>query len=149
MQGYNYTIPSTFTDKFDTSPCGNFSHPKYTVSMASVPYVRRSSKSSSDSASFSPPLVVVSKRKSFIVHIHTPLVAARYSPNKQVCRSLRSLYTNVRISPKARGLSSSRNRAALLSQAGADMARGIASWEQRQSSDLQNLVSQRGAEIFK
>lgn len=29
------------------------------------------------------------------------------------------------------------------------MARGIASWEQRQSSDLQNLVSQRGAEIFK
>ena len=53
-------------------------------------------------------ILVVSKRKSLIVHKHEPL-----------------------------------------SLAGADMARGIASWEQRQSSDLQNLVSQRGAEIFK
>ena len=94
-------------------------------------------------------LVVFSKRKSLIVHIHAPFATARHSPNKQVCSSLRLPCTNVRISPEARGLSSSRNRAALLSQAGADMARGIASWEQRQSSDLQNLVSQRGAEIFK
>ena len=94
-------------------------------------------------------ILVVSKRKSFIVHIHAPLAAARHSPNKQVCRSLRLPCTNVRISPKAGGLSSSRNRAALLSQAGADMARGIASWEQRQSSDLQNLVSQIEAENFK
>ena len=96
MQGYYYTIPFTSTDKFDTSPCGNFSHPKYAVSKASAPYVRFSSKSSSDSASFSPPLVVVSKRKSFIVHIHAPLAAARHRPNNLVCRSLRSPCTNVR-----------------------------------------------------
>ncbi len=36
--------------------CGNFSHPIYSVSKASVPSVRCSNKSSSDSASFSPPL---------------------------------------------------------------------------------------------
>ena len=107
------------------------------------------SKSSSDSAIFSLPLVVFSKRKSLIVHIHAPLATARHSPNKQVCSSLRLPCTNVRISPKAGGLSSSRNRAALLSQAGADVARGIDSWDQRQSSDSQNFASQIEAENFK
>ena len=104
------------------------------------------SKSSSDSAIFSLPLVVFSKRKSLI---HAPLATARHSPNKQVCSSLRLPCTNVRISPKAGGLSSSRNRAALLSQAGADVARGIDSWDQRQSSDSQNFASQIEAENFK
>lgn len=147
MQGYNYTIPFTSTDKFDTSP-SETSRIDIHLSKASVPSVRCSRRPSSDSASF-PPLVVVCKRKSFIVHIHAPLAAARYSPNKQVCRSLRSPCTNVRTVLKREGSVLLRNRTALLSQAGADMARGIASWEQRQSSDLQNLVSQRGAEIFK
>ena len=43
---------------------------------------------------FHHPLLVISKRKSLIVHIHAPLVAARHSANKQVSRSLRLPCTN-------------------------------------------------------
>lgn len=103
------------------------------------------SKYSSECASFSPPLVAVSKRKSLIVHIHAHLAAARHSPNKQVCRSLRLPCTNVRIVLKREGSVLLRNRAALLSQAG---ARNCFFWDQRQSSDSHNLVSQRGVRKF-
>ena len=102
MQGYYYTVPFISTDKFDTSP-SETSRIDIHLSKASVPSVRCSRRSSSDSASFSPPLVVVSKSKSFIVHIHAPLAAARHSPNKLVCRSLRSPCTNVRIVLKREG----------------------------------------------
>ena len=49
-------------------------------------------------------ILVVSKRKSLIVHKHAPLAAARHSPNKQVSKSLRSPCTNVRIVLKREGL---------------------------------------------
>ena len=144
MQGYNYTIPSTDSLAHRAAKTSRTRYaPIEGISAISAVFEQIFFRLCHLF------LVVFSKRKSLIVHIHAPFATARHSPNKQVCSSLRLPCTNVRISPKAGGLSSSRNRAVLLSQAGADMARGIASWEQRQSSDSQNLVSQRGAENFK
>lgn len=51
---WNQITPETLIEK--ASRYGNFSQPMYNVSKASVPSVRCSRRSSSDSASFSPPL---------------------------------------------------------------------------------------------